>query len=82
MSPAPWLAIKIALLALSIAMGLVIRVQLRPFGPMLAQVAAGTATPDDEAALQRLMVRVKLPVWVIWIALVIAAVLGSTRGVW
>ena len=49
---------------------------------MLAQVAAGTATPDDEAALQRLMVRVKLPVWVIWIALVIAAVLGSTRGVW
>ena len=81
-SPAPWLAIKIALLALSIAMGLVIRVQLRPFGSMLAQVAAGTATPDDEAALQRLMVRVKLPVWVIWIALVIAAVLGSTRGVW
>lgn len=80
--PAPWLAAKIALLALSIAMGLVIRVQLKPFGPMLGKVAAGTATADDEAALQRLMARVKIPVWVIWIALVAAAVLGSTKGAW
>lgn len=79
-SRAPWLAIKIAILALSIAMGLVIRVQLRPFGPMLAKVAAGTATAGDEAALQRLMARVKIPVWVIWTALVIAAALGSTKG--
>lgn len=80
--PAPWLSIKIALLALSIAMGLVIRIQLKPFGPMLGKVAAGTATPTDEAALQRLMTMVKIPVWVIWIALVIAAVLGSTKGIW
>ena len=34
-TPAPWLGIKIAMLALSIAMGLVIRLQLKPFGPML-----------------------------------------------
>ncbi len=81
-TPAPWLGIKIALLALSIAMGLVIRIQLKPFGPMLGKVAAGTATPADDAALQHLMAMVKIPVWVIWIALVIAAVLGSTKGVW
>ena len=81
-TPAPWLSIKIALLALSIAMGLLIRIQLKPFGPMLAKVAAGTATPADDAALQHLMAMVKIPVWVIWIALVIAAVLGSTKGVW
>lgn len=82
LTPAPWLAIKVAMLALSIAMGLVIRIQLKPFGPMLGKVAAGTATPEDDAALQRLMTMVKIPVWVIWIALVIAAVLGSTKGVW
>ena len=81
-APAPWLSIKIALLALSIAMGLLIRVQLKPFGPMLGKVAAGTATPADDVALQHLMAMVKIPVWIIWIALVIAAVLGSTKGVW
>ena len=81
-TPAPWLGIKIAMLALSIAMGLVIRLQLKPFGPMLGKVAAGTATPADDAALQHLMAMVKIPVWVIWIALVIAAVLGSTKGAW
>lgn len=80
-TPAPWLGIKIAMMALSIAMGLLIRVQLKPFGPMLAKVADGSATPADDVALQRLMARVKIPVWVIWIALVIAAVLGSTKGV-
>lgn len=80
-TPAPWLSVKIAMMALSIAMGLVIRIQLKPFGPMLAKVSAGTATPSDDAALQRLMAMVKIPVWVIWIALFIAAVLGSTKGV-
>ena len=70
---------KIALLGLSIAMGLVIRLQLRPFGPLLGKVVAGTASAADEAALQRLIAHVKVPVWVIWIALVIAAVLGSTH---
>ena len=80
-TPAPWLGIKIAMLALSIAMGLVIRIQLKPFGPMLGKVVAGTATPADDAALQHLMAMVKIPVWVIWIALFIAAVLGSTKGV-
>lgn len=81
-TPAPWLSIKIAMLALSIAMGMVIRIQLKPFGPMLAKVANGSATPADDAAMQRLMAMVKIPVWVIWIALIIAAVLGSTKGVW
>ena len=76
---APWLGFKIALLGLSIAMGLVIRLQLRPFGPLLGKVVAGTASATDEAALQRLIAHVKVPVWVIWIALVIAAVLGSTH---
>ena len=76
---APWLGFKIALLGLSIAMGLVIRLQLRPFGPLLGKVVAGTASATDEAALQRLIAHVKVPVWVIWIALVIAAVLGGTH---
>ena len=76
---ASWLGFKIALLGLSIALGLVIRLQLRPFGPLLGKVVAGTASAADEAALQRLIAHVKVPVWVIWIALVIAAVLGSTH---
>ena len=76
---APWLGAKIALLGLSIAMGLVIRLQLRPFGPLFSKVASGTASTQDEDALRRLIARVKVPVWVIWISLLIAAVLGGTH---
>lgn len=79
-APAPWLGLKIGLFGLTIAMGLVIRLQLRPFGPLFGKVAAGTASAEDESALQTLMAHVKIPVWVIWIALLIAAVLGRTRG--
>ncbi|MCW5581060.1 MAG: hypothetical protein KIS72_06960 [Luteimonas sp.] len=78
---APWLGAKIALLGLSIAMGLVIRLQLKPFGPLFSKVAAGTASAQDEAALRRLIAQVKVPVWVIWIAVILAAVLGSTHWV-
>lgn len=76
---APWLGIKVALLGLSIAMGLVIRLQLRPFGPLFGKVATGVASAEDEAELRTLIAQVKVPVWVIWIALVIAAVLGGTH---
>jgi hypothetical protein len=77
--PAPWLAAKLAIFALIIAMGLAIRLQLRPFGPMFGRVAAGTSDAANDAALARLIARVKVPVWVIWLALVAAAVIGRLK---
>jgi hypothetical protein len=75
----PWLAGKLAIMGLIIALGLIIRIQLKPFGPLFGLVAQGQADAATEARLQRLIARVKIPVWVIWISLVVAAVLGSLK---
>jgi len=75
----PWLAAKLAIMGLIIALGLIIRVQLKPFGPLFTQVAQGQASPETEAQLGRLIAQVKIPVWVIWISLVLAAVLGRVK---
>lgn len=74
-----WLAAKLGIFAAIIALGLVIRVQLRPFGALYARTLASDATAADHAALRRLIARVKLPVWAIWIGLVVAVVLGRTK---
>ncbi len=75
----PWLAAKLGIMALIMFLGLVIRVQLRPFGPLFAKVAQGHADPTAERKLRQLIARVKVPVWVIWISLVIAATLGKLQ---
>ena len=75
----PWLAAKLGLMALIISLGLFIRVQLKPFGHLFAQVAQGTSDPTIERKLRRLITQVKVPVWVIWISLVLAAALGKLQ---
>jgi len=77
----PWLAGKLAIMGLIITLGLIIRVQLKPFGPLFGQVAQGQADPATEERLRRLIAQVKIPVWVIWIALILAAVLGKLKPV-
>lgn len=75
----PWLAGKLTIMGLIIALGLIIRVQLKPFGPLFTQIAQGQADAATEARLQRLIAQVKIPVWIIWISLVVAAGLGRIK---
>ncbi|TVQ37886.1 MAG: hypothetical protein EA370_06355 [Wenzhouxiangella sp.] len=75
----PWLAAKLGIMALIMFLGLVIRVQLKPFGPLFARVAQGNSDPTTERNLRRLIAQVKVPVWVIWISLVLAAAMGKLQ---
>ncbi|MCE3005124.1 MAG: hypothetical protein LW860_20870 [Xanthomonadaceae bacterium] len=75
----PWLSLKLAILGAIIALGLVIRVQLKPFGPLFGKAVSGQATAADEDALARLIARVKVPVWLIWIAVGSAIALGRMK---
>ncbi len=74
-----WLALKLAIIGTIIALGLVIRIQLKPFGALFGKVAAGTASVADEDALARLIARVKVPVWFIWGAVVAGIALGRIK---
>ncbi|MCP5476158.1 MAG: hypothetical protein H7A19_15105 [Rhodanobacteraceae bacterium] len=76
---APWLSAKLAIMALIIALGLIIRWRLRPFSALFAQISNGAGGEQDQARLARLLARVKLPVLLIWTLLLVAAVLGRTR---
>lgn len=75
----PWLGGKLGIMSLIIALGLLIRIQLKPFGPLFGRVAEGRSDVRTEAELRRLIARVKIPVWMIWIGLVLAAVLGQLK---
>jgi len=74
-----WLAVKLVLMAWIILLGLVIRVQLKPFAALFAKVAAGQADEATDRALARLIAEIKFPVWLIWVSLVLAAVMGIVR---
>ncbi len=74
-----WLQAKVGLFAAIIVCGLVIRRQLLPFGPLLAKVANGLATAEDETAMRRIIAQVKPIVWVIWIAIFAAMWLGISK---
>ncbi len=76
-----WLAAKLAILAAIIALGLLIRWQLRPFGALLGRALATDATPADHEAVSRLIAQVKIPVWFIWIGVIAAVVLGRLKPV-
>lgn len=78
---APWLGGKLAILGAIITLGLVIRVQLAPFGALLGRSLSEQATAEDHAAVARLIAKVKVPVWLIWIGVVAAMVLGRLKPV-
>jgi hypothetical protein len=75
----PWLSLKLAIIGAIIGLGLVIRMQLKPFGPLFGKAVSGQASAADEDALARLIAQVKVPVWAIWIALVAAIALGRIK---
>jgi hypothetical protein len=72
--------IKLAIFAAIIALGLVIRVQLKPLGPLLAEVAGGQASAASEQAFSALLRRVKGVVWAIWALLWLAIWLGLSKS--
>lgn len=76
---ARWLAAKLAIFGAVVALGLVIRVQLRPFGALFARSLAPNAGDADRAAVAALIRRVKVPVWFIWAGVVAAIVLGALK---
>jgi hypothetical protein len=76
---APWLGAKLAILGVLIGLGLIIRIQLKPFGALLARSLSDQATEADHAAVARLIAQVKVPVWLIWIGVVAAMVLGRLK---
>ncbi len=78
----PWLSFKLAIMAMIIGLGLAIRWRLRLFTALFAQIASGAGTDRDQALLARLITQVKLPVLLIWMLVLVAAVLGRTRSAW
>jgi hypothetical protein len=78
-APGGWLGAKLILFAGIISMGLLVRIQLRPFGPLFGKVASGTATDSEQLALKRLVDRVKLPVLCIWVIILTIMVLGKLK---
>ncbi|WP_280503470.1 hypothetical protein [Nocardia farcinica] len=74
-----WLAVKILLYATAIAVGLGIRMTLRPFGPAFGALSTTGSTPEVEAIVKR-SVNGCLPyVWAIWGSVLVAAALGVLK---
>ncbi|BCY12854.1 hypothetical protein [Actinoplanes sp. L3-i22] len=74
-----WLGGKVLLYSLAIAAGLGIRRTLRPFGPAFGAIMAGNSDDTTEAAVQS-SVNGCLPyVWLIWISVLIAGLLGVAK---
>lgn len=74
-----WLGVKLLLFAGIISMGLLVRVQLKPFGPLFGKVASNTASDGEQLALKRLVDRVKPPVLLIWTFIVLISVFGKLK---
>lgn len=72
-----FLASKLLLLAGAIALGLLIRVRLRPLGPALAALAR--CEPDADAAIAGVLARSRPLVVGIWLLISAAALLGLAK---
>jgi len=76
-TPLPlFIALKCALLALTIACGLAIRAALAPFGAAFGALARGAHDAQSDLVISNSIARAKPFVFIIWIALLAAAALG------
>ena len=73
---AEWLAIKVAIFALLMISGLMVRVKLKPFGPAFGQLVQGNATDEVNQTIRSSLAAVRPFVIAIWIGLLINAALG------
>jgi len=71
-----FVALKLLILALAIACGLMIRRALKPFGPAFAALVSGQGDASSDAAIAASLAHAKIYVLIIWAALIAAAALG------
>ncbi len=71
-----FIALKLLLLALALACGLMIRRALKPFGPAFAALVSGQGDAASDQAIAASLAHAKIYVLVIWAALLAAAALG------
>jgi hypothetical protein len=76
---ADWLAIKLIIFALIIALGLGIRVTFKPFAAAFGQLVAHGSTPEIEATMKLAHAHVRPVVLALWAALVVEAFLGLSK---
>ena len=76
-----FLALKLLILAFAIAMGLLVRVALRPFGPAFLALATQGPSPDTDRIIKSCLDRARPAVVMIWLALIAAAWLGVATPV-
>jgi hypothetical protein len=74
-----WLSIKVAVFAVIMALGLLIRLQLRPFGASLARALSDAASAADNEIVKSINAQVKVVVWVIWALLIACFWLGLAK---
>ena len=74
-----WLGGKVALYAIAILMGVLIRRQLRPFGPAFGQLVTTGSTPQVEAAMRGAIRGSEPFVFAIWLCIAGAAILGVVK---
>jgi len=71
-----WAAWKLALFALAVFCGLMVRIRLRPFGPAFARLKTGTHDEGDNAAIRRALGGTRPYVVGIWVILLLESALG------
>ncbi|MGD9597007.1 MAG: hypothetical protein AB7G76_10145 [Steroidobacteraceae bacterium] len=70
------LAVKLLILAATIALSLVLRVSFRPYRPALRRIAAGGDNVAESAIMSAALARAAPVVIAIWILVVVAAAIG------
>ena len=71
-----WVAAKLAIFGGLVGCGLLIRVNLKPFGAAFENLAGGTATDADNAAMRKHLGATRPIVVTIWLGLLASAALG------
>lgn len=74
-----WLGAKVAAYGLCILMGVLIRRELKPFGPAFGQLMTTGSTPEVEKAIVGSIRRCEPYVYAIWGLVFLAAVLGVVK---
>lgn len=74
-----WLGAKVALYAIAILCGVMIRVRLKPFGAAWVKLVTVGSSPETEAAITRAIHRSEPFVYVIWFCVLGAAFLGIAK---